>query len=76
MLRAYSLAYAGQLNAALAAAKKALEAERQLGLKSVYLPFYFARICVLAGRHDQAVEQLEEVLRRRDVISRHWLRID
>ena len=76
VLRAYSLGYAGRINEALAGAEKALEAERQVGLKYAYLPFVYARICVLAGRHDQAVEQLEEVLRRRDVFSRAWLRID
>ena len=46
--------------------------ERQLGLQNACLPFVFARICVLAGRHDQAGQLLEEVLRLRDYYSRPW----
>jgi eukaryotic-like serine/threonine-protein kinase len=76
ILRAYSLAYAGKPTIAVAGAERALAFERQLGLKNAYLPFVFARICVLAGRHDQAIDQLEEVLRRRDDFSRAWMRID
>ena len=30
----------------------------------------------IAGKHDQAVEQLEETLRRRDFFTRAWFRID
>jgi hypothetical protein len=76
ILRAYSLAYAGQMDTAGAEAERPLAVERQLGLQNAYLPFVFARICVLAGRHDQAGQLLEEVLRLRDYYSRPWLRID
>jgi hypothetical protein len=41
-----------------------------------YLPFVFARLNVLANRPEQAVDQLEETLRRRDFYSPGCLRID
>jgi hypothetical protein len=76
VLHAFALAYAGQSGSAIAEAERALALERQLGLRDAYMPFIFARICVLAGKHDQAVEQLEETLRRRDFFTRAWFRID
>jgi predicted Zn-dependent protease len=76
MLRAYALAYAGQTAAATAEAERAMALERRLGLRTAYLTFVFARIYVLAGKPDEAIDQLEETLRRQDVFSRHWLRID
>ena len=76
MLRGYALAHAGQTAEALAEAERAVALERELGLRTAYLTFVFARICVLAGKPDQAIDQLEETLRRQDVFSRHWLRID
>ena len=76
ILRAYSLAYAGRGGEAIAEAERALALERQLGLRNAYLSFIFARIYVLANKPDEAGDQLEETLRRRDFISREWLRID
>src|SRR5262249_27069073 len=76
ILRAYALAYAGRVGEAIGEAERALALERQLGLRNAYLPFIFARICVLADRPLQAVDQLEEALRRQDLYSRRWLRID
>lgn len=66
ILRAYSLAYAGRGGEAIAEAERALALERQLGLRNAYLSFIFARICVLANTPDEAIDQLEETLRRRD----------
>jgi serine/threonine-protein kinase len=76
MLRAYGLAYAGRTAEAIAEAGPALALERQLGLGNAYLPFIFARIYVLANKPDEAIDQLQEALRRRDFFSREWLRID
>jgi serine/threonine-protein kinase len=76
ILRAYGLAYAGRTGEAIEEAGRALVLERQLGLRNPYLPFIFARISVLANRPDEAVNQLEETLRRRGPYSREWLRID
>jgi len=76
ILRAYGLAYAGRTAEAIALAGKALALERQLGLRNAYLSFIFARIYVLANKPDEAIDQLEETLRRRDFYSRDWLRID
>ena len=57
--------------------QRALALERQLGLRNAYLSFiFFARIYVLANKPDEAIDQLEETLRRRDFFSRGWLRID
>lgn len=76
VLHAFALAYAGQSGSAIAEAERALALERQVGLRNAYMPFIFARIYVLAGKHDQAVDQLEETLRRRDFYTRAWFRID
>jgi predicted Zn-dependent protease len=76
ILRAYGLAYAGRTNEAIGEAERALALERQLGLRNAYLPLVFARIYVLANRPEQAMDQLDETLRRRDFYSRGWLRID
>jgi TolB-like protein len=76
VLRAYGLAYAGRTGEAIAEAGRALELERQLGLRNAYLPFIFARINVLANKPGDAIDQLEETLRRRDFFSREWLRVD
>ena len=67
---------AGRGSEAIAEAERALALERQLGLRNAYLPFIFARIYALANKPDEAIDQLEETLRRRDFISREWLRID
>jgi tetratricopeptide (TPR) repeat protein len=76
VLQAFALAYAGQSERAIAEAEQALALERQVGLRNAYLPFIFARVYVLAGRPEQAIEQLEEALRRRDLYTRAWFQID
>jgi TolB-like protein/Tfp pilus assembly protein PilF len=76
VLRAFALAYAGQSSVAIAEAQHALAVERQVGVRNAYLPFIFARVYVLAGKYDQAVEQLEEAIRRRDFYTRAWFQID
>ena len=70
ILRAYGLAYAGRTNEAIGEAERALALERQLGLRNAYLPLVVARIYVLANRPEQAMDQLDETLRRRDFYSR------
>jgi eukaryotic-like serine/threonine-protein kinase len=76
VLRAFALAYAGQSERAIAEAERALALERQVGVRNAYLPFIFARVYVLAGRPEPAIEQLEEALRRRDLYTRAWFKID
>jgi len=76
ILHAFALAYAGQTANAIVEAERAVALERQVGLRAPYLPFIFARVYVLAGRPEQAVAQLEEVLRLRDFYTRAWFKID
>jgi serine/threonine-protein kinase len=76
MLRAYGLALAGRNKESIVEAGQAMALERQVGLRNAYLPFIFARIYVLANRPELAIDQLEETIRRRNIYSRDWMRID
>jgi hypothetical protein len=42
----------------------------------LYVQFLLARVYVLAGQPDAALEQVEQVLKTPSMITRGWLRID
>jgi tetratricopeptide (TPR) repeat protein len=78
-LQALALAYFGQ---ELEAVERGVEAVQAANLAAappwqlLYVEFLLARVYVLAGQAEGALEQLEQVLKTPSMITRGWLRID
>jgi hypothetical protein len=76
-LRAMALAYAGRTAEATAEGEQASEtqppAEKVAGPYSRYL---LARIYLLAGEPEKAMDRIEEILKVPDFFSPAWIRID
>ena len=81
-LQALALAYFGQHQEA---AKRGVEAVQAANLRAAppwqlsYVEFLLARVYVLAGQTEGALEQLEQLeqlLKTPSMITRGWLRID
>jgi eukaryotic-like serine/threonine-protein kinase len=78
MIMALALAYAGRKPEALETAHRAedlMETVRD-DYTGPYLRHVLARIYVLTGERDQAVDQLEKLLAQPYFLTRAWLRID
>jgi eukaryotic-like serine/threonine-protein kinase len=76
--RALALAYLGWHREAIEAGERVM-AERPLTRDAYTSPYYqqlLARIYVLAGKPDQAIDQLEQLLKIPYLLSPGWLRID
>ncbi|HWB42643.1 MAG TPA: protein kinase [Gemmatimonadales bacterium] len=76
-LRGLSLAYAGRIKEALAEALRA-EAEQPKGQSSqtAYVRYVVARVQVLAGRPEAALDRLETLVDVPGIMTREFLRID
>ena len=76
-LRALALAYAGRLSEAIAEGEKSnqiqLPGEKVAGPYSRYL---MARIHLLAGDPEKALDRIEQVLRVPDYVRPAWIRVD
>ena len=74
-LRALALAYAGRFPEAIS------EGRRAVGMQgnAEWAPYYnhlLARVYLLAGERDQAVEEIERLLGREYFVKPGWLRVD
>jgi TolB-like protein/thioredoxin-like negative regulator of GroEL len=75
--RALALALAGRTGEALVEGDSAIARQpASSGMRSPYVDYVRARIDVLAGRRERAVERLREMLTRPTRFSRGWIRID
>jgi tetratricopeptide (TPR) repeat protein len=78
-LQALALAYFGQEQEAVERGIEALKAANLAAAppwQLLYVEFLLARVYVLAGQAEGALEHLEQVLKTPSMITRGWLRID
>jgi tetratricopeptide (TPR) repeat protein len=74
-----SLAYLGRNAEALAEAERALAIQPSYRTNHSVGPYYdqvLARIYMMAGQPDRAIDLLESILRQPHYLTRAWLRID
>jgi eukaryotic-like serine/threonine-protein kinase len=71
-----ALAYAGRKEAAVREGERALAADSSQGQNAIYYRHQLARIHILNGDQEQALDVLEPLLKRPYYLSPGWLRID
>jgi TolB-like protein/tetratricopeptide (TPR) repeat protein len=79
LLRGLSLAYLGRNAEAVAEGERALAFQPSYRTNQVLGPYYdqiLARIYMMAGQPDRAIDLLESVLQQPYYLTRAWLRID
>ncbi|HMI57050.1 MAG TPA: hypothetical protein VK511_03295, partial [Gemmatimonadaceae bacterium] len=79
LLRGLSLAYLGRNAEAVAEGERALALQPSYRTNQVLGPYYdqiLARIYMMAGQPDRAIDLLESVLQQPYYLTRAWLRID
>ena len=78
MVRALGLAYGGKKVAAIEAGERAVAANPPTtdAYQGVYLTYLLARLYLLVGEPDHAMDQLDRVLRMPFYVTPAWLRID
>jgi len=79
LLRGLSLAYLGRNAEALAEAERALAIQPSYRSNHLTGPYYdqlLARIYMMSGQPDQAIDLLERILQQPYYLTRAWLRID
>jgi TolB-like protein/Flp pilus assembly protein TadD len=71
-----ALAYAGRKEAAVREGERAVAADSSQGQNAVYYRHQLARIYILIGDQEKALDRLEPLLKRPYYLSPGWLRID
>jgi tetratricopeptide (TPR) repeat protein len=76
MYRAVALAYVGRHAEAMRDGEQAVAALAQDAYTGAYFQLLLARIYILAGEHEKALERLEPLLKMPFFLTPAWLRID